>query len=213
MRNVLIIGAGGHGKVVADTLIAMDGATQIAFLDDRFPGLSQVSYWPVVGRADQIECYRDQFAEVVVAIGHSETRLDYAQRALASGYQLPVVVHPFSYVSPSAVLGAGTVVFAGAVVQSDVKLGMACIINSGATVDHDSYLGTGVHVSPGANVGGGVEIADCTWIGIGASVREYIKIGSHVIVGAGASVVSEVEDEAVVIGVPARAAPKQTKIR
>ena len=203
MNKVLIIGVGGHGRVVADTLEAL-AAPEIAFLDDCYPEIEEVGSWRVIGNTEGLEKWQSRYGDIIVAIGDNGTRLRFVRELSAIESRLPVVIHPRAYVSSNAELGAGTVVCAGAVVQPGATLGRGCIINTGATVDHDCVLGDGVHISPGVNLGGGVKIGDCTWIGIGASVREYKRIGSNVLVGVGAAVISDVVDGAVVTGVPAK---------
>jgi sugar O-acyltransferase (sialic acid O-acetyltransferase NeuD family) len=165
----------------------------------------------VIGQADMLDNLRGTYNEVVVAIGNNKMRLSLVKRALALGYRIATIVHPAAYVSPTARLGAGTVVFAGAVVQTGATLGMACIVNTGATIDHDCHLGDGVHASPGVHLGGGVEVGACAWIGIGSSVREYTRLGSYVTVGAGAAVVSDFSDNVVITGVPAQVNAKLGK--
>lgn len=203
MKTLAILGAGGHGKVVADAAICA-GWSEIAFFDDSYASTCRVGPWNVVGTNAEFRLRAGDFEGVTVAIGDSRTRLAWIDESLIKSSNLVSIVHPFSYVSRHAQIGAGSMILAGAVVNPFARLGRGCIVNSGATVDHDCELADAVHVSPGAHLAGSVRVGTCSWIGIGASVRQGIAIGAHVIVGAGAAVVHDVMDGQTVVGVPAR---------
>ena len=199
MPSMAILGAGGHGRVVADCAEAA-GWDEIVFFDDASvdgPG-------PVAGRADDLLERARDYDGVVVAIGDNATRLAWHRRLQERGLTPAVVIHPRAVVSSRCAIGPGSVLVAGAVVNIGARLGDAVIVNTGATVDHDCVLGDGVHVSPGANLAGGVVVGAESWIGIGAAVREGVQIGARVRIGAGAAVVTSVSDSATVAGVPAR---------
>ena len=204
MSALLIAGAGGHGKVVADTARACGSWRHIAFVDDRHAELAQAADWPVLGALADAESLRAEFDAAVVAIGDSRVRLQWIDRLAAAGFRLPALVHPTAWVSPLAVLGSGTVVLAHAVVQAEARLGAGCIVNTAATVDHDCRIGDGVHICPGAHLAGEVHVGAESWIGIGASVIQRVCIGERVTVGAGAAVICDVEDDRTVGGCPAR---------
>jgi sugar O-acyltransferase (sialic acid O-acetyltransferase NeuD family) len=209
MIGLLILGAGGHAKVVAETALTSGVASRIAFLDDRCTGPEPwppVLGWPVMGplalslQAGTLA----QFDAAVVAIGHAATRLHWIHQLQAAGYHLPVLMHPTAWVSPSAQLGPASVVFAQAVVQAQAVIGTGAIFNTGCSVDHDARLADGVHICPGARLAGAVHIGPRSWIGIGASVIQRVRIGSDVTVGAGAAVVRDLPDGVTAVGVPAR---------
>ena len=181
MSVLLILGAGGHGKVVGEAAAAMGRWERLVFLDDRFPVCSRVLGWDVLGRLDDADAWGagsvglDGFGappEAVVAIGGNETRTRLLRALAARGFALPSVIHPRACVSPSAEIGAGTVILAQATVNAQARLGLGCIVNTGAAIDHDCRLGDGVHVSPGAHIAGEVRIDRHAWIGIGANVIE-----------------------------------------
>lgn len=204
MKCLLIIGAGGHGKVVAEAALASEKWESIAFLDARFPEVKSVIGWPVVGRDNDAVNFLDDFKHVFVAIGDNKRRLSVLDAISEKAASIPTIVHPAAWVSPSASLGSGTIVVGGAIVNASVSSERGCIINTGATVDHDCWLGEGVHVSPGAHIGGGCTVGARTWIGIGSTMRHGVSIGEDVIVGAGAAVVGDVPSGVQVRGVPAR---------
>lgn len=196
MTALRIIGAGGHGRVLADIAQAM-GYSDIAFLDAAFPDLSRSGVWDVIGTPADI----DDGAEYALGIGHNQTRI----RLLGSfPSDLVTLIHPSAIVSPHAEIGAGSVICAGALIGAFSRIGQGCIVNTGASVDHDCVLSDGVHISPGVSLGGGVFVGPRTWVGIGAVVREYKSIGSDVMVGAGAAVTRDVADGARMGGVPAK---------
>ena len=209
MSGLLILGAGGHAKVVAETAISCGVASSVAFLDDRCSSLDvflSVLGWPVIGplalalQADT----SSQFDAAVVAIGHASTRLHWIQQLQDIGYHLPVLMHPTAWVSPSAHLGPASVVFAQVAVQAQVSIGTGAILNTGCSVDHDAQLADGVHICPGARLAGDVNVGARSWIGIGASVIQQVRIGSDVTVGAGAVVVRDLPNSVTAVGVPAR---------
>jgi sugar O-acyltransferase (sialic acid O-acetyltransferase NeuD family) len=201
--RLLIVGAGGHGAVVAETAAATGSWKAIEFIDDKLAGTEVVGF-AVLPAGGDLGDHLNDATELVVAVGNNARRLELLKTAAKSGASLAKVIHPSAQISGSAVVDAGCVVFAGVVVNARAKVGVGTILNSAATVDHDCVLGDGVHVSPGANLAGGVTVGECSWIGIGSAVREGVTIGDDVMVAAGAAVVSDIPDRATVGGVPAR---------
>jgi len=208
VKRLAIVGAGGHGSVVADAALAA-GWESVVFFDDAWPDLTSVGPWTVAGRSADLVRDATRFAGVVVAIGENAVRLAKLRELSGRGVAIVSIVHPSAVVSPHAVLGAGCVVFAGAVINPFAQLGAGCIVNTSASVDHDCRLADGVHVSPGAHLGGGVTVGESTWIGMAASVKQCVRVGERVVVGAGAAVVADVPDGLTVVGVPARPMVRQ----
>ena len=212
MAGLLLLGAGGHALVVAETALATGLYSSIAFLDDRWSTLAPLPDqlgWPVIGPlADSLDPHiRQQYPNALVAIGNASLRLQWLTRLASVGFHLPVLSHPTAWVSPSAQLNAGSVVCAQAVIQSQTVIGRGVILNNCCSVDHDVLIGDGVHICPGARLAGEVQVGDRSWIGIGSSVIQRIRIGSDVIVGAGAAVVRDLPDGVTAVGVPARELP------
>ena len=203
MTGLLIIGAGGHGKVVADSALEQGDWARIAFLDDLYPELTEVLGWPVLGKVSDAERFLDDYPDTVIAIGKNQRRMELIESVRELGFGLPVICHPSAVISRSAAISPACVLFANSIVNTGARLGKGCIVNTGASVDHDCMLADVVHISPGAHLGGAVQVGRASWIGIGACIRELTVIGERVMVGAGAAVVGDVPDGVIVTGVPA----------
>lgn len=201
--HLAIVGASGHGKVVADTALEC-GWQSLTFFDDGAHPRGRFVDWPVVGSTATLLASLSEYSGVIVAIGHNRVRLSKVRELWAAGANMVTLVHSMAYVARDVRLAAGTVVFAGAVVQPGATIGAGVIVNTGATVDHDCVLADGVHVCPGAHLAGGVTVGECAWLGIGCVVKQYIAIGADVVVGGAAAVMTPVPDGITVEGVPAR---------
>jgi sugar O-acyltransferase (sialic acid O-acetyltransferase NeuD family) len=203
--RVVILGAGGHGAVVAECARAGGQLQPIGFLDDD-PALrgTHVLGLPVLDAIGTLEALPPEVDGVVLAVGSNRNRGALLELARSRGLDRPVVVHPRAWVSPSAQLAAGTVVVGGAMVNARAVIGPACIVNTAASVDHDCVLGEGVHVAPGARLAGGVKVGARSFIGMGAAVIEGVAIGDGCLVAAGAVVLRDLAPGERVAGVPAR---------
>lgn len=203
MSKLAILGASGHGKVVADIALST-GWGEICFYDDAWPEKNKLEHWDVHGGLNELLKQLGSYGGVVVAIGNNKVRQSTLKSLEAAGANLPTLIHPSAIVSQFAKLEPGCVLVAGAIVNAFARLGKGCIVNTGATVGHDCHLDSCVHVAPGANVAGGVVIGSRSWVGIGTSVKQLVQIGSDVTIGAGAAVVQDVPNGITVAGVPAR---------
>jgi len=201
--KLAVLGASGHGKVVADTAECCGWRT-VEFFDDAWPGVQANAAWSVVGDTAALMGRLADFDGVVVAIGNNRIRHTKLLELRAAGACLITLVHPAAIVSRYAVIGEGTVIFAGAVVNAEARINLGCILNTGCSIDHDCLLGDAVHISPGARLAGAVQVGGLSWIGIGASVRQLVHIGERVMVGAGSAVVSDIPSDVTVAGVPAK---------
>jgi len=203
MKHLAILGASGHGRVIADTAECCDW-DRISFFDDAWPRRTDNGSWQVVGTSDDLLNSLKDFDGIVVGIGSNAIRQNKQSQIAAAGGTLATVIHPSAVVSRYSTIGRGSVVFAGAIVNAGARIGNGVILNTGCTIDHDCVLGDFSHVSPGANLAGAVQIGQRSWVGIGACVRHMIHIGDDVMVGAGAAVVNNIDNELTVAGVPAR---------
>ncbi len=208
-KTLLIWGAGGHAKVVAD-LARGCGWSITGFLDEDLTRHGQEFYGtPILGGSSYLTSSGvDRSSQIIIAIGNNAVRDRCISLALQDGFTVPVLIHPAAVVSPTALLEVGTVVMAGAIIQADTRIGPGGIINTGASVDHDCVLGRCVHVAPGARLTGQIQVGDHTLVGVGAVVIPRIRIGLNCTIGAGAAVIADVSDGQTVVGVPARSAMK-----
>lgn len=204
MPGLLIIGAGGHGKVVADTAYETGQWEKIAFLDDRYLELKSLLRWPILGSIAQAPLFISEYSEAIVAIGNNSLRFELLQYFKELGFGLATILHPTAFVSQFAKIGTGSVVFAQAAINAGAQIGSASIVNTGAAIEHDCFIGNGVHISPGVHLAGEVKVGNYSWIGIGASVVQQISIGENVIVGAGAAIIASIPENTTVVGVPGR---------
>lgn len=203
MKTLAILGASGHGKVVAETA-ELAGWSVVCFFDDVFPEKQQIGTWQIEGTtADLIERL-EEFDAVHVAIGNNAVRLNKLTELRNSRAELASIIHPTAVISPSVILGDGVVVFASVVVNANTQVGFGAVLNTSCSVDHDCVIEDCVHISPGAHVAGQVTVGSCTWIGIGSSVIQSVVIGKNTTIGAGSAVISGIPDSCVAVGVPCR---------
>ncbi|MEZ9318647.1 acetyltransferase [Vibrio lentus] len=202
MKSCAILGASGHGKLIAE-IAELNGYHNIVFFDDRWPSLKSVEHWFVSGDTSTLLSNVKEYDLTVVAIGHNATRYSKQRELSSAGANFDVLAHPSAVISKYANIGIGSVVMANAAVNPFTHIGMSCIINTGSTVDHDCKLADGVHISPGVNLAGGVEVGRNTWIGIGSQVKQLVFIGCDAVVGAGSTVINNVPNFKTVVGSPA----------
>jgi sugar O-acyltransferase (sialic acid O-acetyltransferase NeuD family) len=203
MKALAVVGAGQHGRVVAECAERL-GCRRIGLFGGDAASDSSPAPWTLEGSENDLPDRRKEFPTFVVALGDNARRLAVHARLTSIGLGATTLVHPGATISSYARIGAGSVVLAGACVVIGAQIGEAVIVNTAASVDHDCVLGDGVHVSPGAHLAGGVRVGDRSWIGIGAVVRQGICIGRDAVIGAGAVVVADVADGVTVVGNPAR---------
>jgi len=202
VAKLLILGAGGHGKVVSEIAQLMKQWEEIAFLDDR-EDISEVLGIPIVGKLADLSALKSEYEYAFVAIGSNTARFKWTEKLSHHGFKIPILIHPSSTVSTKSLIEEGTVIMAGAVINPDARIGRSCIINTASTIDHDCTLQDGVHASPGTHIGGTVNIGEQTWIGIGATIINNIAIGSNCVIAAGAVITKDVPNNVLVAGVPA----------
>lgn len=195
--RLTIMGASGHGKVVAD-IARLVGYNEISFLDDD-PTIAECGGYPIVGKTSEAP---QVAGDLFVAIGNASVRRILMERFAARTF--PVLVHPAATVARDVSAGPGTVVMAGAVINPGTTIGRGCIVNTCASVDHDCDVGDYVHISVGAHLCGTVAVGAGTWVGAGSTVINNIGIRGNSIIGAGAVVIRDIEEEGTYIGVPAK---------
>lgn len=185
LPSVVIIGAGGFGRAVADALGLAGGVVVAGFLDDRGSDLGRVLGLPVLGRIADLPQLRVPCDRVVVAIGDNHRRAELAAWVLEQGLALQTVVHPRAIVSAHAVLGNGAMVMAGAVVGTEAHLGRCAIVNAGAVADHHAQVGDCAHLGVGALMAGGSRLGQRAWLQEGAVLRAGQQVPDGTVVARG----------------------------
>jgi len=203
---VVIVGAGGHGRVVLDILLRAGTHRVMGFVDSD-PALHgrRMDGRPVLGDLSCLSGLRDQgLTGAVIAIGDSGVRREFAERVEEMGLQLVNAIHPSANLAHNVTLGQNIVIAAGALVCAHCQIGDSVILNTGCIVDHESKIGTAVHICPGAKLAGRVTVDAGAFVGVGATIIHNVRIGCEAVVGAGAVVIRDVSPMATVVGVPAR---------
>jgi sugar O-acyltransferase (sialic acid O-acetyltransferase NeuD family) len=204
-KHVLIYGAGGHAKVIADILESEKNKI-LGIVDDDPPKWGQKFLsFKITSYEDFLKANGDADYRVIVAIGDNRTRARIVDKiTVLEKSCFDTAVHSSAVVAKTVEIGQGTVVMAGVVINCDTRIGRHAILNTGASIDHDCEIGEFVHISPGSHIGGGVAIGSGSWIGIGASIINNCQIGQNVIVGMGSAVIKDIPDSWVIVGNPAR---------
>jgi sugar O-acyltransferase (sialic acid O-acetyltransferase NeuD family) len=203
---LVLVGASGHAKVVIDA-IEREGRYRISHLLDDNPALHGKPFfgYAVTGSTESILATGiKERPSVLVSIGDNATRARIAAWLRGREFEFARAVHPDARIGRGVTLGAGTVVMAGAVVNSDARIGEDVIINTGATIDHDCVIGDAAHIAPGANLCGGVQVGAGSFIGAGAVLIPGVRVGANVVIGAGSTLVDHVSDNVKAAGSPAR---------
>jgi acetyltransferase EpsM len=205
--NCVVVGCGGHGRVVLDILLAAGQHHVVGFIDsnEQLRG-RRVDGKKVLGDMSVIEALKDEESvqAAVVAIGDNGVRREFSEACELAGLELVNAIHPSANIAQNVTLGRNVVVAAGALVCAHCQIGDSAILNTGCIVDHETMIGTATHICPGARLAGRVTVEAGAFVGIGATVIQNIRIGCEAIVGAGAVVISDVEPLSVVVGVPAK---------
>ncbi len=199
-RKIVIIGASGHGKVVAD-IAKQNGYAEIVFLDDN-EELTECGGYRIGGTSRDAVQYKDW--DFAVAIGNAAIRQKMMEKLKGEGVNIVTLQHPAAVIAEDVVIGRGTVIMAGAVINPGTHIGCGCIVNTCSSVDHDCDIDDFVHISVGAHVAGNVLIGGRTWVGAGVTVSNNVNICRDCMLGAGAVVVHDICKSGTYIGVPAR---------
>jgi len=200
--KLIIIGASGHGKVVADIAIKMNKWQSIVFLDDDESIKASIGL-EVIGKTTDAFTYKDE-ADFFVAIGSNATREKIQEKLIDEGLNVVSLIHPSAVIGTDVEVGIGTAVMAGVVINSSTRIGKGCIINTSSSLDHDNVIEDYVHISPGVSLAGTVKVGRLSWVGIGSVVSNNVNICSSCKVGAGAVVVKDITESGTYVGVPVR---------
>ena len=198
-KDVIVIGAGGHAKVIVD-IVRKSGDNLVGFLDDSKESGTECFDAFILGTTDSYAEYADK--EFIIAVGNNAVREQLAQKM--QGVSFYTAIHPTAVIGEGVSIGKGTCVMANAVVNADAKIGNHCIVNTASVVEHDNILSDYVHISPAAALAGTVTVGERTHLGIGSCVKNNITICADVTVGAGGVVVKNITEAGTYVGVPAR---------
>ena len=197
-KKIMIIGAGGHGRVVAD-IAKLNGYSDICFLDDKLEN----NFCKISGTISDFNKFKDDHV-FFVAIGNNAVRKKIIQKLFLYNIDLCSLIHPKAVISDSVKIGRGVAVMAGVVVNSNAHIGDGVILNTCSSVDHDCIVGDYSHIAVGARIAGTVHIGENVFVGAGATVINNLNITDNCIIGAGATVVSDLNKEGIYVGIPAK---------
>ncbi len=200
--KLIIIGASGHGKVVADIAIKINKWQSITFLDDD-ESIKTSMGLEVIGKTADAFINKDE-ADFFVAIGSNITRGKIQEKLIEQGLNVVSLIHPSAIIGTDVEIGIGTAVMAGVVINSSSRIGKGCIINTSSSLDHDNMIEDYAHISPGVKVAGTVKVGKGSWIGIGSVISNNVNICSGCKVGAGAVVVKDITEPGTYVGIPVR---------
>lgn len=200
-KKLIIIGAGGHGRVVQDVALSMGKWDEILFLDE---GVKENGFdMKTIGKPEDAFSYIKE-ADVFVAIGDNNKRKKMVLDLLKKGASVPALIHKSAVLGKDVTAERGSVIMAGVAVNCNSVIGKGAIINTGVTLDHDNIIGDFSHISPGATLAGTVKIGEGSWIGTGSSLINNIEITEGCIIGAGSVVIRDIKEPGTYVGVPAK---------
>lgn len=198
MHDLIIIGGGGHAKVIAD-IATLNGYKILGFLDDN-PAITKLLDFDKLGKIEDAPLFADK-AQFIIAIGNNAVRKEIAEKY---NLNFATLVHPTAIIGSQVEIGEGSVVMPSVVINSSSKIGEHCIINSASVIEHDNIIGDFTHISPNATLCGTVKIGDGCHIGANATVINNISICDNTIIGAGTVVIRNIEKSGTYIGIPAK---------
>lgn len=205
IKKLAIVGASGHGKVVAD--IAEQLGFTVSFYDDAYPNKTHIEHWPIKGTCVDLIALNNSTVtpsnDVVVAIGNNDIRQQKINLLQQSGFNLATLTHPTAVISQYSKIAPGTVIFAGAIINAFANIGVGCIINTAVVIEHDCSIGDFSHICPNVALAGGVSVGTKSWVGIGSQVKQLIAIGDNCLIGAGSTVVKNIPSNITAFGSPA----------
>lgn len=208
-KRIVVIGGGGHAKVVIDAILSSGLFRILGVLDPQLKAGEKILGYPVLGGDEYLEELKDGNKSFMLAIGigtikASDKRKTIFEKYKNFGFQFPAIIHSNACISKSAWVSDGVQVLAGAIIQPEAQIGENSIINTGSIIEHNCLISPHCHIAIGAVLAGNVSVGKCSHIGMGAKVLQGVKIGNYVTVGAGAVVINDVGDGKTVVGVPAK---------
>jgi len=208
MKKIILVGGGGHGKVVIDAIMVGKQYEIVGIIDKKEKIGDRVLGVPIIGDDVSLNAYFRKGIKYCYislgSIGNPVLRIRSFMASSRIGFRFPNIIHPEAEISGHVVIGEGNYVAAGVIINAGVKIGDQCIINTGAIVEHDCAIDDFVHIAPGAIVNGGVAVGRGAHIGAGSCIMQYLRIGKRALVGLGSMVIRNVEDGEVVCGNPAK---------
>ncbi len=203
-KEIVLIGAGGHARVIIDTAECL-GFNISSIIDIGYKGKKEtIIGYPVIGNISVLSSYNIDKIEVFIAIGDNKIRTEYFKIIKNMGFNIPVLIHPTAILSNYVSINEGVFVNAGSIINALSEIGKNTIINTGSIIDHEVKIGKNTHICPGVKIAGRVSIGNNTFIGTGTTIIDKIRIGDNVIIGAGSVVIKDVKSNSKVAGVPAR---------
>lgn len=187
MKRLLIVGAGGHGRSIAEAALACSEFDTLGFADDAANKVSQVWGYPVWGTTTDLARYRLNADVAIVAIGNNALREKLCEQLLAAEFELAIIVHPRAIVSQRAKIGPGTAIMAGAIIGTEAQLGTGVIVNSGAVVDHHSQVHDYGHLGVNACMAGGAILGKGAWMQVGSSLSYGVEVGVGFVLSPGSA--------------------------
>lgn len=203
MNRLAILGASGHGRVVAEVALSSSWDS-VEFYDDSYADKSEFDNLYIHGDFQKLLENADFYDGFHVAIGHNQTRANKLNQLLRFKLHCPNIISPSAIISQSASLGVGISIMPNVVINAKTIVSDAVILNTSCSVDHDCKIYTGVHISPGAHLAGNVSIGNCSWIGIGSTIIQNKIIGDNSIIGAGSVVINDIPSNVTAVGSPSK---------
>lgn len=209
--SYIIVGAGGHGRVIKDILI-QQGFEILGFVDDGVKH-STVCKIPILGKVDDIKNIIQNYEDVmfIVGIGDNKIRKSVSQYIKASEGSFGSAIHPSAILGSNVYIEDGTVIMPNVVVNTGSHIGSHVILNTSSVIEHDNFIEDFAHISPGATLTGAVTIGEGTQVGAGATIIPGVSVGKWSTVGAGATVINKLPDECLAVGSPAKILSKEHK--
>ena len=206
-KKIVLIGGGGHCKVVISILKKLDNF-KIVGIVDNYKTKSFISEIKIIGTDDDLrDIYKSGIQYALITVGSTKDntkRYTLFNMAKMIGYKFPVVISPKAIIDDDVRIDEGTVVMPGCIINIDSSIGRNCIINTGAIIEHDCKIGDNCHIAPGVHISGSVNISELSFIGIGTAIIQGITIGKNVTIGAGSVVIKDISDNVIFAGNPAK---------